>query len=257
MKHLYLSFSPRDNRIMAEMRDRLLHQGFKPWIDPEPHPGGDWRFLIDDAIQNSDAVIVIVTPNSVNSDYVTYEWALALGLGVQVIPVIFKKPDNMHPRLMTLNPFSFYGFKDPAHFWDYFLRELKRILSAPPAAPPPVMPENAPPPLPSVSRSVMPDQPGYWLVIRRGPDLNKMIRLENNVITIGRDATNDITINDAEVSRYHTRLRWDNTGFVLEDLNATNGTFVDGRRLHGDTPLHPGQMIMLGDAIILTYEVIT
>jgi pSer/pThr/pTyr-binding forkhead associated (FHA) protein len=103
----------------------------------------------------------------------------------------------------------------------------------------------------------MPTEPGYYIVVRRGPELNKMYKLAGDVITLGRDATNDITIEDAEVSRYHLRLKWQGDGYAVEDLGSTNGTRINsGARIQGDVKLQPGQALMLGDAIILSYEAV-
>ncbi|MEO1290776.1 MAG: toll/interleukin-1 receptor domain-containing protein [Chloroflexota bacterium] len=101
MKHIFISFSQRDSRYMTTMRENLIRIGYKPWIDPKPRPGQDWRFEIDDAIRSADAVLVIVSPSAAESVYVTYEWSLAIGLDVPVIPVIFSKA-KMHPRLNML-----------------------------------------------------------------------------------------------------------------------------------------------------------
>jgi hypothetical protein len=267
MKHIFISFSPKDSRHMANMQDNLLRIGYKPWIDPSPRPGQDWRFDIDDAIRSSDAMIVIVTPASADSIFVTYEWALALGVGIPVIPVKFA-PGRMHPRLNTLEQFDVNSFTNPAHFWDYFGRELPRILSIAPkpqpniVRPDPTRPEMiveaqvvAPPP--AYTRTVMPTEPGFYMVVRRGPQLNKMFKLAGDVISLGRDATNDITIEDPEVSRYHMRLRWQGDGYSVEDLGSTNGTRINsGARIQGEVKLLPGQALMLGDAIILSYEAV-
>jgi pSer/pThr/pTyr-binding forkhead associated (FHA) protein len=40
---------------------------------------------------------------------------------------------------------------------------------------------------------------------------------------------------------------------MVEDLNSTNGTFVNGERLSGSRPLHPGDVVTIGQTQ-LTYE---
>lgn len=263
MQHIFLSYSPKDARVVQDLHERLRHAGFKPWIDPNPKPGEDWRFIIDDAIRAADAVLVVVTSASAESVYVTYEWATALAAGVRVIPIIIRGAD-MHPRLQTLDKLDATGFKEMAQFWDYCMRELRRMVGvqtvparddmtdAPPVAAP--RPASA---APDYDRSVMPTEPGHWLIVRRGPDPNAMYRLESEVITVGRDPANDITINDPEVSRYHMRLLWQDGTFAIEDLGSTNGTLIDGERLgSGPIPLRGGKTILLGDAIVLSYEVV-
>jgi len=68
----------------------------------------------------------------------------------------------------------------------------------------------------------------FRLIVRRGPQPNQIYELNKDIITLGRDITNDIVINDPEVSRHHCRLTRGGGGYTLEDLGSTNGTFVNG-----------------------------
>ena len=266
MKHIFISHSPRDARHMVTMRDNLALIGYRPWVDVNPRPGQDWRFDIDDAIRNADAVIVIVTPSAAESVYVTYEWSLAIGLGIPVIPVIFKEA-RMHPRLQTLEHYDFTTWADVGQFWDYFMQEIKRRLDIKPAPKPIQQPQVVAPkqmpqfkpvepePAPAFTRSIMPTKPGYYLVVRRGPKLNEMFRLSKPEITLGREDNNDITIIDPEVSRHHLKLSLRGDIYFIEDLGSTNGTRINGgNRIEQPTRLDPGQAVMLGDSIILSYE---
>ena len=268
MKNIFLSYSRRDIKRVEELRQALIGQNYRPWIDPNPRPGQDWRYDIDDAIRNADAMIVVITPDSANSVYVTYEWSYALGLGVPVYVVIFHAA-QMHPRLNACETFDIAAWTDENHFWDYFLREFNRLMDqAPtksqgnigsvrgPVSAKPVPPVQARPQIPAYDKSLMPTSPGYWIVVRRGPKLNEMFRLDKDVVTLGRDEANDITINDAEVSRYHLRLLKRGDAYALEDLGSTNGTQLNGMQVIEVKQLKDGDTIMLGDAIILSYDLV-
>ena len=94
----------------------------------------------------------------------------------------------------------------------------------------------------------------FRLIVRRGPQPNQIYELNKDVITLGRDITNDIVINDPEVSRHHCRMTRSGGGYTLEDLGSTNGTFVNGQRLGSPRPLSNNEMIGLGETVTLVYE---
>jgi FHA domain len=54
-------------------------------------------------------------------------------------------------------------------------------------------------------------------------------------VVIGRDASAGIVVPRIELSRRHVLLRDGPSGWVLEDLNSTNGTWISGRRVHQTT----------------------
>lgn len=92
------------------------------------------------------------------------------------------------------------------------------------------------------------------LVMRTGPNPGKSYELTKTELYIGRDVSNDIVVNDSEVSRKHARLLLTAGGYVLEDLGSTNGTFVNGQRLMGPHVLRPGETILLGENISIALE---
>jgi len=96
----------------------------------------------------------------------------------------------------------------------------------------------------------------FQFVMRSGPTPGVTFPLEGDQLTIGRDSTNGVAINDAEVSRKHARLMFQGGKYVLEDLGSTNGTFVNGQRLAGPIVLKSGDVISLGEQIVLMYDAI-
>jgi hypothetical protein len=93
------------------------------------------------------------------------------------------------------------------------------------------------------------------LTIRQGPVPGKVHELAKDVVTLGRDVSNDIVINDAEVSRNHARLTAQSGSYLMEDLASTNGTFVNGQRLIGPKLLSAGDVIGLGETVVLEYSI--
>lgn len=96
----------------------------------------------------------------------------------------------------------------------------------------------------------------YQLVVQKGPKVGQVYPLSSISITIGRDPMADIVISDPEVSRQHVRLTRTESGYQLQDLGSTNGTFIDGQRLtHDLVNLMPGQLIAMGSGVVLLYRV--
>ena len=96
----------------------------------------------------------------------------------------------------------------------------------------------------------------FQFVMRSGPTPGVTFPLDGDQLTIGRDSSNGVAINDAEVSRRHARLNFQGGKYVLEDLGSTNGTFVNGQRLAGPVVLKPGDVVSLGEQIVLMYDAI-
>jgi hypothetical protein len=94
----------------------------------------------------------------------------------------------------------------------------------------------------------------FQLVMRAGPTIGKVYPLEAPEISIGRESTNMIAINDVEVSRKHARMDLRGPSYVIQDLGSTNGTFVNGQRVTIPQALNPGDSVSFGEGIVLSYE---
>jgi len=72
-------------------------------------------------------------------------------------------------------------------------------------------------------------------------------------ISIGRDSSNSIVMNDTFISRKHASLVISDDGRVLiRDLGSSNGTFVNGNRI-GESYLQPGDIVKCG-AVLLNWQ---
>jgi uncharacterized membrane protein len=94
----------------------------------------------------------------------------------------------------------------------------------------------------------------FQFVMRSGPNTGKIYPLEAPEILIGRDASNGVAINDAEVSRKHAKLSLHGSAYVIQDLGSTNGSFVNGQRITGTQVLNPGDTVSFGENIVVIYE---
>ena len=74
-------------------------------------------------------------------------------------------------------------------------------------------------------------QPAFWLVDPR--------------LTIGRDKTNNLVINDEGVSVFHAELQQEDGKLFLRDTGSVNGTFLNGQPVSKRTEIKVGEIIRL------------
>ncbi|MCS5715902.1 FHA domain-containing protein [Herbiconiux sp. CPCC 205716] len=74
------------------------------------------------------------------------------------------------------------------------------------------------------------------LVITSGPKNNSEIPLGTEPLTIGRSSDSSVVIRDDYTSTHHARLMVWGEEWVIQDLDSTNGTFLDGQRV--TSPVH-------------------
>ena len=95
---------------------------------------------------------------------------------------------------------------------------------------------------------------GFQLFVQQGPQAGQAFALNKSIITIGREAGNDIVLESPQISRYHTRLTLQGGVYVVEDLGSTNGTFLNGQRVLRPTPVATGDLIGVGETILLKVQ---
>ncbi|MFQ6100881.1 MAG: FHA domain-containing protein [Anaerolineae bacterium] len=109
---------------------------------------------------------------------------------------------------------------------------------------------------PAAPASAFATLPGYALVVRAGPGAETRYPLVTpGAVVMGRAPDCHVVINFPNVSGHHARLTWDGQQFVVEDLNSTNGTFVNGYRLTGPVQFRPGDVLSLGGSVELVLQV--
>ncbi|HEX8074103.1 MAG TPA: FHA domain-containing protein, partial [Thermoleophilaceae bacterium] len=88
------------------------------------------------------------------------------------------------------------------------------------------------------------------LQIIEGPDAGQELELDGPAV-IGRDpGISALVLQDPEASRRHASLIPEGTSLNVEDLGSTNGTFVNGERIAGDTILVAGDRLRIGTTVL-------
>ncbi len=136
---------------------------------------------------------------------------------------------------------------------------------APPAAPRPPAPSSPPLRTPAAAppagagerlKQTVHGTPAPVLanfLVRSGSLKGQRLVVKTPLANIGRADYNDLVIPDESVSTTHAKLQRREGVWVLVDLDSTNGTFVDGDRVQGESPISPGVTVRFGD-ISLMFE---
>jgi len=88
------------------------------------------------------------------------------------------------------------------------------------------------------------------LFVIRGPDEGKRFEVTAPVIAIGRDAGNAVRLHDTEVSRRHAEVRQSEGGYLLIDLNSSNGTYLNSEGVR-QVPIRSGDHIQVGQTVLV------
>lgn len=84
------------------------------------------------------------------------------------------------------------------------------------------------------------------LVIVTGSSSGKKVPLLPMTMSVGREHDNNIELKDPEVARYHARILYERGRFVLEDLESSNGTWLNGEEIK-QAPLKNGDRVKIGE----------
>lgn len=119
---------------------------------------------------------------------------------------------------------------------------------------------HAPPPLAETGKTHPPRrQPGIpapfvynaatpwgWLEYRNGNFLGQELALKRAIVSIGREADNEIELDDDTISRYHAELAWENGQVSVTDYGSLNGVLLNGQRIRASMPVKHGDLLTIG-----------
>ncbi|MET0726494.1 MAG: FHA domain-containing protein [Leifsonia sp.] len=124
---------------------------------------------------------------------------------------------------------------------------------APPAAPVaaaaatgPIQSSPAPTLAPSFGSEIATTANARAIVVTSGTKAGAEFPLSRDEVTIGRSSDSSIVIRDDYTSTHHARLMLWNDQWMLQDLDSTNGTFLNGARVTVPTPVPLGATVKVG-----------
>jgi diguanylate cyclase (GGDEF)-like protein len=99
--------------------------------------------------------------------------------------------------------------------------------------------------------SDVPQAPAEWaLVAYAGAALGRVFPLQAGLVLVGRAPDAGVALLDGEVSRHHARLQVEERRLLVEDLQSTNGTRVNGELIQGLVELHAGDRLAIGGHVL-------
>ena len=93
----------------------------------------------------------------------------------------------------------------------------------------------------------------YFFRIVRGPQTGVELELKEGILTIGRDPSCDLFLNDTTVSRLHARIEVGGKGVVITDQNSFNGVWVNNKSV-ASRVLADGDIVQIGVFCLLYQE---
>ncbi len=84
------------------------------------------------------------------------------------------------------------------------------------------------------------------LVVTEGDKAGTEILLSGRQLTIGRAGDSDLIVDDEYASTHHAKLVFINGDWLIQDLDSTNGTFVDGQRISTPATVNINTQVRVG-----------
>ncbi len=84
------------------------------------------------------------------------------------------------------------------------------------------------------------------LLFSEGTVSGRVVRVEEESLTVGRRAANTLVLSDPRVSRVHATIQRVAGALVVTDLGSSAGTYVNGSRIAGPTAVHHGDVLAFG-----------
>lgn len=128
MSFFFISYKHSVSEDFVEQLElRFAEAGLLVWRDNRIRASEEWKRMIDLALDGCCGMILVLTREALNSPYVNYEWAYAVGNGKRIIPILIDPTishDDLHPRLKD---FQTETYQNTSAFWDRLIETATKI----------------------------------------------------------------------------------------------------------------------------------
>lgn len=121
---LFISYAHDDLEQVTELAEELHARGHETWFGEKLMPGDDWQSDLRRAIENSDALVYALSPQSAAKEWCRWESAQAVALGKPIIPVLLQETPGIPD---TLGGFKVPDFSEGAT--ETFVNDLNAIFA--------------------------------------------------------------------------------------------------------------------------------
>lgn len=145
MGHIFISYSHKDKEYVHKLQEALQNKGFEVWIDDRIDYGTIWPQVIQDQLDASDELILVMSPRSYKSIWVQNELERARQNKIPIFPVLLEGK-----QWLSVQTFQYVDVRDRKLPPDDFYKRLTRFTTRNP------IPSSPPPPKPSKPSSINP-----------------------------------------------------------------------------------------------------
>ena len=145
MTRVFISYSRKDLAFVEQLTSDLREAGLDVWYDLSGLGGGArWRLEIEQAIRTSQYVIVVLSPDSVASEWVEREYLFSSRLRKNIVPILFRPCDDLPMYYLNVHYIDVQGSEYQQNF-GVLLRALgvQLVGQKPPSIPEQEVPASA------------------------------------------------------------------------------------------------------------------
>ncbi len=172
MAHIFISYSRQDTAVMQRVRNTLRGAGFAVWTDEGIQPGtASWQQAISSAIEGASCLVLLMSPDSKQSEWVGRELSYASVHNIQIFSLLLRGDES------TSVPFALAGSQYIDVRQDY-TKGLERLIHV---LPPQVSPVAAAPATHTATPHIGQPEPTAPVTIVRNSDWKPQIRTINGI----------------------------------------------------------------------------